>query len=111
MNHQIHHLSADDFEKIIKDKKVWLLDVREKYEFDAGYIKEAKLVPATRFEEEFEKLGIKKNEKIALYCRSGNRSAFIAESLAAKGYKNIFNLEEGIISWTKEKKAIVIPKN
>ncbi len=111
MNSLVHNLSAADFEKLIKDKKVWLLDVREKYEFNTGYIKGAKLVPATRFEDEFEKLGIGKKEKIALYCRSGSRSAFIAENLSNKGYKNVFNLEEGIISWIKEKKAIVIPKN
>lgn len=95
----IQQLSSDDYEKLIKDKRVWNLDVREKYEFDAGHIKGAKLVPSIRFEEEFEKLKVKKKDKIALYCRSGNRSDFIAKKLSEMGYKNIYNLEMGILEW------------
>lgn len=95
----IQQLSSDDYEKLIKDKKVWNLDVREKYEFDVGHIKGAKLAPSTNFEEEFGKLKAKKNDKIALYCRSGNRSDFIAKKLSEMGYKNIYNLEMGILEW------------
>lgn len=44
--------------------------------------------------------------KILLYCRSGNRSAIAAKILARLGYKNLFNLEKGIIEWkAKENKT------
>jgi rhodanese-related sulfurtransferase len=100
-------LSADGFEELIKDKKVHLLDVREVYEFNQGFIKGAKLVPSTRFQEEFEKLKIKKSDKIALYCRSGNRSDFIGKKLENWGYEKVFNLEMGIIEWLDYGKKIV----
>jgi rhodanese-related sulfurtransferase len=103
----IKQLSADDFEELIKSKKVHLLDVRELFEFQQGRIKGAKLVPSTHFEEEFEKVKIKKSDKIALYCRSGSRSHFLAEKLDQMGYKNIFNLEMGIIEWLDYGKKIV----
>lgn len=103
----IKQLSADDFEELIKDKKVHLLDVRELYEFKQGYIKGAKLVPSTHFSEEFEKLKIKKKDKIALYCRSGNRSDFLAKKLQDWGYEKLFNLEMGIIEWLDYGKKIV----
>jgi predicted sulfurtransferase len=32
----VHQISSDDFEELIKDKKVYLLDVREKSEYNAG---------------------------------------------------------------------------
>lgn len=102
----VNQLSSDDFEKLIKDKNVHLLDVREKYEFDTGYIKGAKLVPSTNFDEYFEKLKIKKSDKIALYCRSGNRSDFIGRKLVGMGYENIYNLELGIADWIEQKKKI-----
>jgi phage shock protein E len=102
----IQQLSSDDYEKLIKDKKVWNLDVREKYEFDAGHIKGAKLVPSTRFDEGFEKLGVKKKDKIALYCRSGNRSDFIARKLKDMGHENIYNLEMGILEWLEYGKKL-----
>lgn len=102
----VNQISSDDFEELVKDKKVKLLDVREKYEFDTGFIKGARLVPATNFDDEFEKLKIKKNDKIALYCRSGNRSDFIGKKLLDDGYKNIYNLEMGIMEWLDYGKKI-----
>lgn len=103
----VQQLSSDDYEKIIKDKKVWNLDVREKYEFDMGHIEGSKLTPSTRFEEEFEKLSVKKNDKIAVYCRSGNRSDFIARKLVDMGYKNVYNLEMGVMEWLDYGKKLI----
>lgn len=92
-------LSAEDFAELIKNKNIKLLDVRERHEFEGGHIKGAFLVPSTNFKEEFKKLKIKKNEKLALYCLSGNRSDFIGRRLLEEGYENIYNLELGIIEW------------
>jgi rhodanese-related sulfurtransferase len=106
----VNYLSADDFEKLIQEKAVHILDVREPYEFSQGFIAEAKLVPTTCFWDEFKKLKIKKSDKIALYCRSGNRSHFIAQRLAEKGYRQIYNLELGIIDWVAQNKPLIMPK-
>jgi len=103
----IKQLSADDFEELIKNKKVKLIDVRELLEFQQGHIKGAKLMPSTNFSEELEKNKLKKSDKIALYCRSGSRSNFIAEQLEQMGYNNIFNLEMGILEWLDYKKKLV----
>lgn len=104
----IKQLSADDFEELIKkNKKTRLLDVRELFEFQEGHIKGAKLVPSTRFEEEFEKAKIKKTDKIALYCRTGSRSHFIAEKLENWGYKNLYNLEMGVAEWLEYGKKLI----
>lgn len=103
----IKQLSADDFEELIRNKKTQLLDVRELFEFQQGHIKGARLIPSTRFEEEFEKAKIKKTDKLALYCRTGSRSHFIAERLDDWGYKNLFNLEMGIVEWLDYGKKLV----
>jgi len=95
----IYQISSDDFEELIQDKKVFLLDVREKNEFETGHIEKAILVPSTRFDEGFDGLKIKKRDKIALYCYSGNRSDFIAKKLEEKGYEKVYNLEMGIVEW------------
>lgn len=107
MTEVIRHISADDYEMLTKKKNFWNLDVREKSEFDAGHIKGAKLVPATNFEEKFEKLKIKKSDEIGLYCRTGSRSAFIAEKLKDQGYKKIYNLEMGIVEWLQYGKKLI----
>jgi len=103
----VEHLSTEDFAKIIKDKKVWILDVREEHEFKQGHLKGAWLVPTTCFWETFQKMKIKKSDKIALYCRSGNRSYYIAKQLEERGYQHIYNLELGIIDWITQNKPIL----
>ncbi len=50
-----------------------------------------------------------KNSKVVLYCRSGSMSKITAEELAKRGYKNIFELENGLNEWVKEGKE-VLPK-
>lgn len=106
----INNLSAKEYKELIADKKVWNLDVREEFEYKSGHIKDSLLAPATNFYEVFNKLGIKREDKIALYCRSGNRSWVLAKELVAKGYENIYNLELGINEWKQEGfKVKVIP--
>ena len=103
----VKQLSADDFEELIKNKKVQILDVRELFEFQQGHIKDAKLFPSTHFTEKLEESKIKKTDKIALYCRSGSRSHFIAEQMKQLGYQNIFNLEMGTVEWLDYGKKLV----
>ncbi len=103
----VKQLSTEEYKELIEKKGVWNLDVREGYEFNAGYIEGAKLVPSTRFDEFFDELKIKKSEKIALYCRSGSRSSFVAQKLSDKGYTNIYNLELGFLDWQRQGFKIV----
>ncbi len=104
---RIKQLSADDFEKIIKEKNIHLLDVREKYDFESGHIKGAQLVPSSNFEEEFEKLKLGKKAKIALYDLTGSRSDFLAKKILQLGYENIYNLEMGLMEWKEFGKSLV----
>ena len=46
------------------------------------------------------------DKKIAIYCRSGRRSANAAKKLADVGYKCI-NLKGGIIAWKEAKKLVI----
>lgn len=38
-------------------------------------------------------------QPVLLYCRSGRRSANAARQLAAMGFKQVYDLEGGIIAW------------
>ena len=46
---------------------------------------------------------LKKNKPVAVYCRSGRRSADAAQLLAEEGYK-VIDLDGGIIEWEKRGK-------
>lgn len=92
----------DDFETPGDDHL--LIDVRTPEEFAAGHIEGAINIPvesiAMRLDE------IPEDEKVVLYCRSGNRSNQAAAILDDAGYPQIYDLG-GIIDWTAEGYALV----
>lgn len=78
-----------------------LLDVRTVEEFEAGHIPGAICIPnETIGDEEIAELP-DKEQKILIYCRSGNRSKQAAKKMVALGYQNLVEIG-GIIDWTGE---------
>ena len=91
-----------EFAELITDPNVVLLDVRTADEFNEGHIKGA--INLDQFKSDFIELAkqqLPKEKTIAVYCRSGRRSAHAAGLLAKEGYRSV-NLVGGIIAWTKE---------
>ena len=95
------------FSELVADSNVVVLDVRTVAEFTEGYIERAILIDQGQsdfIEKAKSTLPIEK--KIAVYCRSGRRSANAAGKLADIGYKCV-NLKGGIIAWKDAGKPIV----
>ena len=76
-----------------------LIDVRELEEWQAGHIKQAKLVPLATLVTKIVTLAPKLDTAIYLYCQHGRRSHNAALMLSSLGYSNIFELEGGISNW------------
>jgi len=95
------------FSELVADSNVVVLDVRTVAEFTEGHIERAILIDQGQsdfIEKAKSTLPIEK--KIAIYCRSGRRSANAAGKLADIGYKCV-NLKGGIIAWKDAGKPIV----
>ncbi|MBR6182413.1 MAG: rhodanese-like domain-containing protein [Prevotella sp.] len=90
------------FAELIDSADVVILDVRTTDEFSEGHIKGAILIDQNKsdFLELVRQL-LPKEKTIAIYCRSGRRSANAAERLVKEGYKPV-NLKGGILEWKKE---------
>ena len=97
-NAQYTSLSNQEFAKVIKQKKVQLVDVRTPSEFNAGHLPNAVNldVNCKDFDNRIEKLNKKK--PVAVYCRSGRRSKIAAQKLSSKGFK-VYELDKGIQQW------------
>ena len=87
------------FAELIEDTSVVVLDVRTAAEFAEGHIQGAILIDQGQsdFVEKAQAI-LSIDKKIAIYCRSGRRSANAAGKLADAGYKCV-NLKGGIIAW------------
>lgn len=100
-------LSADEFEKFISNSGVQILDCRTVEEFSEGHIPGA-LLADVKLDSFEERAGVvlSKDAAVAVYCRSGRRSQTACDILCKAGFKEVYNLETGIIGWTKAGKRI-----
>jgi rhodanese-related sulfurtransferase len=101
------NLTPDEFEKFISQPGVHLLDIREGYEYAGGHLENAKLVPTSNFWAHFDELGLKKDDKIALYCHTGSRSSYVLNNLLEAGYTGVVHLQRGIVDWYGQGKKVV----
>ena len=87
------------FAELIADTNVVVVDVRSAAEFAEGHIKGAILIDQGQSDfVEKAKATLPIDKKIAVYCRSGRRSANAAGKLADVGYQCV-NLKGGIMAW------------
>lgn len=100
-------VAADDFAAVIDSADVQLVDVRTLSEYAESHLKGAVLmdVKADSF-----MVGVRKNldrgRTVAVYCRSGRRSADAARLLSSDGFR-VINLSGGILEWTAGGRATV----
>ena len=101
------NVDVNSFADRIADPDVVLLDVRTESEFKNGHIQNALNIDIKQsgFVEKA-KAVLPADKTIAVYCRSGKRSALAAVQLASEGYK-VVNLEGGILAWKEAGKPVV----
>lgn len=105
-NSHYTNMDVEQFANYIANDSVQLVDVRTPEEYAAGHIENAKNIDV--YNPEFINVATKtldKSRPVAVYCRSGKRSADAAQKLTGKGYK-VTNLMGGIMAWTGENKPI-----
>ena len=101
------NVNVDEFQTLIASPEVQLLDVRTPDEYADGHIAGAVLVDVN--ESDFEEKAVSvldANRPVAVYCRSGRRSARAASLLTARGYK-VTNLNGGVMAWQDAGKSLV----
>ncbi len=102
-----HQIGAEEFEKLAKEGKITLVDVRTAKEYASGYIKGAINVDwKNRHFAENAINTITNDKPVAIYCRSGNRATRAMFAMSALGFKEVYNLEHGIKSWNKANKPL-----
>jgi rhodanese-related sulfurtransferase len=80
-----------------KNKNVFLLDVRTPQENSQAKLPGTVLIPISEFERRINE--VPKNKTILVYCAVGSRSKSVAEFLSKNGYKNVYNMTDGIVGW------------
>ena len=103
------HLGAVEFNKILSEKGTSCIDMRNHYESEIGHFIGALTPNVDSFKESINFIDKKlenenKNKKILLYCTGGIRCEKASAYLKFKGFKNVFQLDGGIVSYTHQVK-------
>lgn len=101
------NLSSAQFEELIKDDTVQLVDVRTVAEYTEGHIPGSlniNVMDESGFPLAVDEL-LDKEREVAIYCKSGRRSRKAADLLVKKGFK-VYNLDKGILNWMEEGREI-----
>ena len=94
------------FEKMWRDNKLTLLDVRTTSEYRAGHLPETKWIDwfSTTFADEAAKLD--KDKFYLVYCAGGVRSARACKKMSGMGFRYLVDLAPGFKGWKAAGKAI-----
>lgn len=98
---------VDGFEKAVSGTDVQLVDVRTPEEYAEGHIGGAVNIDVNAAGFTAKALeALTKEQPVAVYCRTGRRSAKAAGILARKGF-DVINLDGGIHAWTSAGKPVI----
>ena len=104
------HLRAKDFNQMLEDPDTIVVDMRNHYESEIGHFREAITPDVETFREslpiiENQLANYKDNKNLLMYCTGGIRCEKASAFFKHKGFKNVYQLEGGIIEYTRQVKA------
>ncbi|MEH6567671.1 MAG: rhodanese-related sulfurtransferase [Halioglobus sp.] len=100
------YVKPEDWNALVNDPDVVLLDTRNDYEFGIGTFK-GSLDPKTTTFREFpafvrENLDPSRNKKVAMFCTGGIRCEKASAFMLNEGYEEVYHLEGGILKYLEE---------
>ncbi|ELR73386.1 rhodanese-like domain protein [Fulvivirga imtechensis AK7] len=98
------NIDAGEFQELMKDKDVVVLDVRTPAEKAEGTIPGYKMINLMSPDFANQVSQLDKSKKYLVYCRSGNRSRQACQIMAGMGFENLYNLVGGIGAWNSMKR-------
>jgi rhodanese-related sulfurtransferase len=82
--------------ELVAKGEIQLIDVRQRYEHEAGRIADAPLIELAELPGRAQE--IDREKPVVFYCRSGSRSAMATEAFRGAGY-DAHNMAGGLLEW------------
>ena len=101
------HLDAEKFNQLIDDENTVLVDMRNHYESEIGHFKNAITPDVDTFRESLDIIeedlkDHKEDKNLVMYCTGGIRCEKASAYYKHKGFKNVYQLEGGIINYVRQ---------
>ncbi|WP_149273882.1 oxygen-dependent tRNA uridine(34) hydroxylase TrhO [Pareuzebyella sediminis] len=101
------HVDAEHFNQLIDDPDTLLVDMRNHYESEIGHFKNAITPDVDTFRDSLDIIekdlaDHKEDKKLVMYCTGGIRCEKASAYYKHKGFKQVYQLEGGIIEYTRQ---------
>lgn len=101
------HVNAEQFNELIEDEDTILVDMRNHYESEIGHFKNAITPDVDTFRESLDLIAEdlaphKEDKNLVMYCTGGIRCEKASAYYKHQGFKNVFQLEGGIINYVRQ---------
>ena len=101
------HLNAIEYNKIVEQQNSIVVDMRNHYESEIGHFKNAIKPDVDTFRESLDFIEEdlkehKEDKNLVMYCTGGIRCEKASAYYEKKGFKNVYQLEGGIIEYTRQ---------
>lgn len=101
------HVNAEKFNELIEDPNTILVDMRNHYESEIGHFKNAITPDVDTFRDSLDIIEkdleeFKEDKKLVMYCTGGIRCEKASAYYKHKGFKNVYQLEGGIIEYARQ---------
>ena len=103
------HVNAEEFNRLIEDPDTVLVDMRNHYESEIGHFKNAVTPDVDTFRDSLDIIendlkDHKDDKKLVMYCTGGIRCEKASAYYKHKGFKQVYQLDGGIIEYAREVK-------
>ena len=101
------HLKAKEFNTLLEDPNTIVVDFRNHYESEVGHFEGAITPDVETFRESLPIINeqlqdFKEDKNLLMYCTGGIRCEKASAYFKHQGFKNVFQLEGGIIEYTRQ---------
>ena len=108
------HVDARRFNQLIDDPDTILVDMRNHYESEIGHFKNAVTPDVDTFRDSLDIIEEdikphKEDKKLVMYCTGGIRCEKASAYYKHKGFKNVYQLEGGIIEYARQVQSKDLP--
>lgn len=103
------HLRAEEFNTLTRQPDTIVVDMRNHYESEVGHFINAIKPDVDTFRDSLDivvdMLGDKKEKPVVMYCTGGIRCEKASAYLKHRGFKDVYQLDGGIIEYARQVKA------
>jgi len=97
----VPQVGAIEAVQLINRRDALVLDVRDKKEFAAGHIPNARNIPLAELDGRLREIEKFKSHPVVINCQPGMRPAAVFGALKKDGFGEVFMLRDGIRGWAE----------